>query len=632
MKSKKVELLLPAGNEECLRAAVNNGADAVYLGLGKFNARASAGNFDEKNIFGAVKYCHDRNVKVYAALNILVKNSELKDYFDLMSLAYSAKADAVIIQDPAFIPIIRENFPNIEIHLSTQAATTNKYAIPKVERTVLARELSLEEIKEISKEHEKEVFVHGALCFSYSGLCLFSSIAGGRSGNRGLCAQPCRKKYNKKYAMSTMDLNMIEKIPQLIEAGVASFKIEGRLRSPFYVATVARVYRKAIDSYYKGSFEVSKKDHDDLKLAFNREFTEGFAFGKEVLNPGRPTNRGLYIGTFRKGKLVLENSLSVGEGIAIWCEDVKGKKITKIIKDGKIIQKAISRDIIDIGVKGNDGCKVYKTSRDTEIVLGDNIKKITPSNVIKPILQSIQKKDNNDPIRIFAMARSKMDAIEADKAGADVIYYDIFDESFADVKKSIKYAELFARLPRVISGKQLELAEKMIKKLKPEGILAGERGAYYLAKRLDLKVHLDYSFNIFNDLDVGNYDALPIISPELNLNEISLMKNKNVISFVHGDIILMTTKNRIEELVDEEGRKFKVRKTQDNYEVLNSRPLGLFNDSIKLKKAGIKYFYIDSSTPGKFVRIYKKILSGQEFNDKRIRKGHTTGHLRRGVK
>jgi len=216
---KKPELLLPAGNETCLRAAVNNGADAVYFGLDNFNARRFAGNFNEKNISSAISYCHERNVKAYIAFNTLIKNSEIKDYFELINIAYSAKADAIIVQDPCFIPLIRKNFPKLRIHLSTQATTANSFSVPEgIDRVILARELTIGEIKSISQKYETEVFVHGALCFSYSGLCLFSSIAGGRSGNRGMCAQPCRKLYNNKYLLSTMDLCLLEKIPELIKA------------------------------------------------------------------------------------------------------------------------------------------------------------------------------------------------------------------------------------------------------------------------------------------------------------------------------------------------------------------------------------------------------------------------------
>ncbi len=249
---EKVELLVPAGNITCLRAAVNNGADAVYLGLSLFNARQRANNFNKDNIFSVIKYCHDHNVRVYITLNTLIKNQEIQEFLNQISLANDANADAIIIQDPCFIPLIKKNFPNIEIHLSTQSTITNSFAIPKdADRVILPRELDHETVKEMSKKVKTEIFVHGALCISYSGQCLMSSMIGGRSGNRGVCAQPCRRLYNNRYLLSTKDLCLLSKLPEIIQLGVKSLKVEGRLRSPEYVQTVTRFYRKAIDSALK---------------------------------------------------------------------------------------------------------------------------------------------------------------------------------------------------------------------------------------------------------------------------------------------------------------------------------------------------------------------------------------------
>ncbi|MBN2368237.1 U32 family peptidase, partial [Candidatus Woesearchaeota archaeon] len=404
----KVELLLPAGNIACLRAAVANGADAVYLGMAKFNARQSAKNFDEKNIFSAIKYCHDRNVKVYITFNTLIKNPELDEFFRSMSIAYQAGADAFIIQDKAFIPLIKSNFPKVEIHLSTQAAVMNSYSVPdNVDRVVLARELTIDEISSISKKYRTEVFVHGALCFSYSGLCLFSSITGGRSGNRGRCAQPCRKKYNNKYILSTMDFCLIEKIPELVEAGVASFKIEGRLRSPLYVGTAARIYRRYIDRYYEGKTGVEEKDIDDLLLSYNRGFTQGFAFSDKVLGISNPMNRGLFIGMVRDRKLKLKKPLKKGEGVAIWSGDVvSGFKVAKIFIETGETESASVGDTIHLEKQFNDFDKVFKTSSpDLKVELGDelNIEPFALKNT-KIHLPEIKEKHPTPGYKIFAKA------------------------------------------------------------------------------------------------------------------------------------------------------------------------------------------------------------------------------------
>ncbi len=626
---KKVELLLPAGNEDCLRAAVNNGADAVYLGLDNFNARKSAGNFTEENLSSIVEYCHNSDVKVYVALNTLVKNSELKEYFRLMNSVYLSKADAVIIQDACFIPLIRKRFPRLKIHLSTQANNVNSY-VPDADRIILARELSFKEIKEISSKVETEVFVHGALCFSYSGLCLFSSMAGGRSGNRGCCAQPCRKIYNNKHAISTMDMCMLSKIPELIEAGTDCFKIEGRMRSPLYVQTAAKIYRKAIDSYYGGNFNFSEEDVDELKLAFNREFTSGFAEDDSIVDPRKPMNRGLFIGLFKDGKLQLRKKLVKGDGVGVWKgDDVEGFVVNKIIHKGIAVNKAFSGDHVDIGYY-SESCPVYKTSSvGSKLDLGDEItyKKGEKAKEIK--LPEFKEKINKDTLKIFVKVYNKKQAIEADKAKADIIYYDILKRDFSEVRGMLKNSRLFASTPRIVSDEDAAEIKEKIEMLKPDGILAGNRAFL----DVDMEKHLDYSFNVFNNIDMECYDALPIISPELDLSGLKKMKNKNLISLAHGDIILMTTKEKMKypELIDEEERHFRVRENNRIFEILNSKELGLFNDTRKLWDIGVRYFFIDTNKEvGKFIRIYRKILTGK-FDDSKIKKGYTSGHLYRGI-
>jgi putative protease len=246
--SQQVELLSPVGSRQALTAAVENGADAVYFGVGKFNARRRAENLTREELKAAVEYAHDNGVKVYNTFNILIKNHELRAFFEDISDAYSKGIDGIIIQHISFARLLKETFPDLRIHMSTQAAITNSYYIDLLwgaDRVTLPREFSIAEVREFidtaGERIETEVFVHGALCFCYSGLCLFSSFLGGRSGNRGLCAQPCRKNYNGSYLLSTKDLCLVNRIPEIIAAGVASFKIEGRLRSPRYTALATRV-------------------------------------------------------------------------------------------------------------------------------------------------------------------------------------------------------------------------------------------------------------------------------------------------------------------------------------------------------------------------------------------------------
>lgn len=634
---QKPELLLPAGNEECLRAAVNNGADAVYLGLGRFNARRPAGNFSEKNIFGAIEHSHNKNIKVYVAFNTLVKNDELAEYLEQIGIAHSAHADAIIIQDPCLIPAIIQNFPDLPIHLSTQANNTNSYSIPdNIERVILARELPLDEITLISKKYKTEIFVHGALCFSYSGLCIFSSIVGGRSGNRGICAQPCRMMYNNKYPLSTMDLCLLDKIPELIKAGVSSLKVEGRMRSPLYVATVARIYRKYIDDYFRGSFKVEEKDTEDLKLAFNREFSTGFGFVDNVIDARKPMNRGIFLGVLKEGKIKLRTRLKIGDGIGIWTGDtVTGNYVRKMIKDDKDVKVAASGDTVEIDTRGaKDSDPVYKTSSvDLRYELGETIKPLKAENrkfYIK--IPQFTPEENKDMIKIFAKAYNKKSALALDYSQADIIYYDILKDDCSEVKNTLRHSKFYVYTPRILTDRQIVDISEKIKKISPDGVLVGNRG---LLKTLDCpEIHLDYSFNCINDIDIKCNSGIPIISPELNLKEIIAFKDKRIIVLVHGDIILMNSRQKLKapELVDEDGRHFRVRDNNGVTEILNCRQLGLFNKALEYARIGIKYFYIDvEKDADKYVWIYRRILSGEPFDDQKIRKGYTTGHFDRGV-
>lgn len=263
----KIELLAPAGSMESLIAAINNGANAVYLGGSKFSARAYASNFDNETMIKAVDYAHSYGVKVHITVNTLLKQSELQEALKYVGYLYEIGVDALIIQDTGLISLIKSVYPEFELHASTQITVHNGegalyFREKGLHRIVLSRELSLDEIKYISKDLgiETEMFVHGALCVCYSGQCLMSSMIGGRSGNRGRCAQPCRMQYNlkgetlgerKAYLLSPKDTSFIEDIEDIIKSGTSSLKVEGRMKKPEYVAGVIRNYRKAIDKVEK---------------------------------------------------------------------------------------------------------------------------------------------------------------------------------------------------------------------------------------------------------------------------------------------------------------------------------------------------------------------------------------------
>ncbi len=294
MSEKKIELLSPAGDYECFQAAINTGADAVYLGGNQFGARAYAQNFSEDELLKAIDYAHAFGKKVFLTVNTVFKNNEISEIKAYLESLYLAGLDAVIVQDIGVISYLRKVFPKLPIHASTQMAITDTEGVlllkeMGVQRTVLARELSLEEISHIYKKTgmELECFIHGALCYSYSGKCLFSSMLGDRSGNRGRCAQPCRLPYNGQYLLSAKDICTLEILPQLIDSGIMSFKIEGRMKNPQYVAGVTGIYRKYIDQYLSNPDQEYIIDPRDLKMLLNLYTRSGNSQGYYYNHNGR---------------------------------------------------------------------------------------------------------------------------------------------------------------------------------------------------------------------------------------------------------------------------------------------------------------------------------------------------------
>ena len=388
-----VELLSPVGDFECLKAAVQNGADSVYLGGSSFNARSSATNFDKDSLKEAIRYAKLRNVKINFALNTLIKDDEFKDAVELAKYVYILGADAIIVQDLGLARYIINNLPGMDVHASTQMTIHNLQGVLALQklgfkRVVLSRELSLSEIEYICSNSnvEIEVFAHGALCISYSGQCLLSSTIGARSGNRGRCAQPCRLPYelidennkllDKGYLLSPRDLCSLKYIPDLIKAGVTSFKIEGRMKTPEYVAVVTSIYRKYIDlALSDKEYKIDENDIKKLMQVFNRGvFSSGNLSDEENLNyvyKDKPNNMGLYVGNVssinkNKGLITFKTTetLSIGDSISLEKEAHK-YTVTELMKNKQNITRALEGDLITIGrMKGNIslGDKIYKLS------------------------------------------------------------------------------------------------------------------------------------------------------------------------------------------------------------------------------------------------------------------------------
>lgn len=440
---RDVELLAPVGSFEALKAAVQNGANAVYLGGKDFGARASANNFDRDELKEAVKYAHIRGVQVFVTTNTLRKENEIEDFLEYAKFLYDIDVDAIILQDIGMARLIKRELPDFELHASTQMVAHSLEDVKYLEsvgfdRVVLAREVTVEEIKYICDncKADIEVFVYGALCVCYSGQCLMSSMIGNRSGNRGRCAQPCRQRYelidvytgevvnsNGDYLLSPRDLNAIEEIDKVIDAGVHSLKIEGRMKRPEYVATVIDGYRKTIDEYLAtNKLNVSDETINDLYTIFNRKFTKGLLLGdvgKDMMNSQLPNNQGLYVGTVvdynkkaKRLKIKLANTLKKGDGI-----NLGGGTIGRIIKNGNIETIGYKGETIELDFVGEarKGQIVFKTS-DSELMDRVQATFTQDKEFVKNIIDAkITIKLGQKPILTLKDRHSNEATIEGDK-------------------------------------------------------------------------------------------------------------------------------------------------------------------------------------------------------------------------
>lgn len=409
---KKIELLSPAGNMKCLKAAVLARADAVYIGGRHFSARASAGNFTNEEIKEAIVYCHLRNVRLYVAINILIYEMEIKPLLEFVSYLISVFVDAIIVQDIGVCNLLHNKFPDLELHSSTQMHIYDENGINEVKalgvkRVVIARETSLTDIKNIIKHTNMniEVFAHGALCFAYSGQCQMSYLIGKRSGNRGLCAGTCRQAFkklknnvnisNENFPLSTKELSAIALIPSFIKSGITSLKIEGRLKSPEYVYYVTHYYREAINAYYNNEIYNTSKAIHDLSIIYNREFTDGYINHEpNIVNGNTSNHQGKIIGEVVKQIpnyifLKLNETLNRLDGIRVGND--YGFTVSKIFINNTDVEQGNKNDIVKIP------CQEF-------IKIGSIVRKtasIEHVNYLKDIMNSFDKKINID-VEVFA--------------------------------------------------------------------------------------------------------------------------------------------------------------------------------------------------------------------------------------
>lgn len=632
MRNKDFELLAPAGNLEILKGVIESGADAVYVGGSMFGARAYANNFTEEELLEAIDFAHLRGVKVYLTVNTLIKNSEFSKLYDYLLVYYKRGLDAVIVQDLGVVKDIHEYFPSMEIHTSTQMTVTGADGVRflsqfGVTRVVMAREVSLAEMKRIHEETgmELEAFVHGALCYSYSGQCLFSSILGGRSGNRGRCAQPCRLPYTvegkkDEYILSLKDMCGIKALDKLHDAGVYSLKIEGRMKQLEYACGVVKYYRSYIDS----KKPVSDADYDRIKALGNRcGFTDRYYFDHNgsdmvtyvkpnfVSNAAEPSpeKRKLSI----EGELVLREgepgSLTVKRGDVTYkasIEPVSAALKAPLDKKAAIdrINKTGDTDFEFSHIKAQIGENVFvpngalnKLRRDAISGLCDKLLKkyyrndaryadmsrltALPEHVVKS--DAAHDEAINDYTTICScMTRTQLDTLISYDC-FDVFYldFDMYDrntliQQFADDVKCLtkRNKKVYLMLPTIFradSSDYFVSIAKELDKVSFEGFVVKNYEELYLTENLftGKKVILDHNMYTFNDVSKSAFfehgvsgDTVPL---ELNSREIMHRNNIGSQMIVYGYYPLMTTANCVHKNTKGCDKKQKLIYLKDRY-------------------------------------------------------------------
>lgn len=568
----KFEILAPAGSMESLVAGVRSGANAIYLGGKSFNARRNAGNFDNEEMKKAVEYCHQRGVKVYLTLNIIVSDEEMREAYNAVKDALSNGIDAFIVQDIGVAKMIREHFPTARLHGSTQMSIMSPSGAKAAEqmgfkRIVLPREMSLDEIKEIRENTslELELFVHGALCMSVSGQCYLSSMIGSRSGNRGLCAQPCRLPFtaggNATHALSLKDLSLVGELDKLV--GITSLKIEGRMKRPEYVSAAVSAVKKAIDGKYTPSDEFM------LRSVFSRSgFTDGYLNAKLGKN---------MFGTRQKEDVVSASNSVLKEiaknyekevpllpvNIDFVCKNGKnallkmtsGDKSVKVVGDvpEKAINKPMTAESLTERLGKLGGTQFY--ANEVNVTVDDGL--ILPASKINEMRrEAVEKLNKTDKIsfkyKAFDVVRAKAKnstpyATASFKSAAQIPDKHPFKTVFIPIDSSVEdFVDNRAGvvLPRGLFGIENELKSKL-EKLKKAGVnkaLCGNIGSYQLCKDMGFEVWGDFGLNVFNSVS-ANLVERPILSFELTQSQINNINAPDTGMLVYGYAPLMLTRN-----------------------------------------------------------------------------------------
>lgn len=664
----KFEILAPAGSMESLIAGVRSGANAVYLGGKLFNARRNAGNFDNEELKEAVLYCHNRNVKVYLAINILISDAEMEEAYHAVKQALQAGVDAFIIQDTGLAKMIREHFPDARLHASTQMSILSPAGVKFAkslgfDRIVLPREMNLNEISEIRKstDLELELFVHGALCMSVSGQCYLSSMLGSRSGNRGLCAQPCRLPFTSKsdpneYALSLKDLSIIEHLDKL--DGITSLKIEGRMKRPEYVSAAVTAVKKAVEGIYTAT------DSHNLRSVFSRSgFTDGYLTGhtgrdmfgtrqKEDVVSANEVLKTIEKNYARENPLVKMDMRFVckkGEPCSLTAAAL-GKAVT--VK-GEIPEAALNKPITEESLVNRlsklGGTPFYADKMEIDLD-GGLILPVSKINELRR--RAVEEIEKPPKITVRAKPFEKKKFTEKNS----IPYFTASFKHAGQIPDRHPFRHVFIPLdssledftgncagvvlPRGLFGIENEMIERLntLKKAGVTKALCGNYGSYQLARELGFEVFGDFGLNIYNS-ESANQINNPILSFELTLKQANRIAAQNTGVIVYGRIPLMLTRNCPVQsgaghcankgdcrLTDRKGYEFPV--ICSDYpcvELLNSVPVCL-SDVMDEVKTDFAHFYFSTESKKEVKKIIRMYENGEKPDFK-----FTRGLYRRGT-
>lgn len=663
---QRMEILAPAGNMEALIAGVRCGANAVYLGMKSVNARRNATNFSDDELIEAVKYCHERQVKVYVTLNILVSDDELKNALDTAETAIGAGVDGFIVQDLGLARILHKEFPSVRLHASTQCSVNSPEGFKALEeagfvRAVIPREMSLDEIKEIRKatNMELELFVHGALCMSVSGQCYMSAMLGGRSGNRGLCAQPCRLPFSaddsRSCDLSLKDLSLLGHLDEIEQAGVVSLKIEGRMKRPEYVACAVTSCKKAL----KGDY--SRDDEAVLRSVFSRSgFTDGYFTGersdmfgfrqredvvaaKDVLKELSH----LYDNETPLVPISLHFVCRKNQPIELTASTAyKTMRVTGSVPE-QAINKPMTEESLSIRLAKFGNTQYYPT--DIKIELDDGlIVKASEINGLrrqatellneqerteKPHSDYRLKKTQRKAEKPYLTARFADPNAIPDKHPFKRIFIPVWssDEDFVDNRAGVE-------LPRALFSAEEKLTKRLehLKKIGVRKALCSNLGAYRLAEKIGFEVFGDFGLNVFNTETARLFNS-PIISIEATVEQANAIDAQDKGLIAYGKLPLMLTKNCpiknhlgcqncTGKLTDRKGFEFSVKcSPYPCVEVFNPVPIYMA-DRQKEINCDFLHFYFTDESKQQTQEILSKFETGSDLG-----KMYTRGLYYRGV-